>query len=180
MSWQKEIRMKFGYRLIGNFVASLLSKPYFEFLMDKVPVEFLGRGVHDLGCGDGFSTRKIAELFKAKSIKGYEINDYLIEKARKRGLTVERMNLEEQIPEGEMATVWGVVHHLKNKETFLKRIRSNFKYAVFNEPIKSVWAFLDGGEPLTEEEWRKLFSKTLGDCTILRFKDQLFIFWKES
>ena len=180
MSWQKEIRMRFGYRLVGNFVANLHSRPYFDFLKGRVPPEFLGREVSDLGCGDGFATRKIVELFKAKSIKGYELNDDLIKRARKRGLVVEKIDLEKEIPAGELAVVWGVLHHLKDKENFLKRIRSNFNYAVFNEPIKAVWAFLDGGQPLAEEEWRKLFSEILGNCDILRFKDQLFVFWKKS
>lgn len=172
--------MKIGYLLIGNSVANLLSKPYFGFLKDRVPPEFLGKEISDLGCGDGFSTRRIGEVFRAKSIKGYEINDHLVEKARKRGLAVEKMDLEKQIPKSEMATVWGIVHHLKDKEAFLKRICSNFDYAVFNEPIKDRWAFLDGGEPLVEEEWGNLFRKVLGGCRTLRFKNQLFVFWKKS
>ena len=179
MDWQKEIRMKIGYWLIGNSVANLLSKPYFDFLKGKIPSEFLDREISDLGCGDGFSTRKIEKLFKAKSIKGYELNDHLIKKARKRGLVVEELDLEKQFPNGEMATVWGVVHHLKDKEDFLKRVRCNFDYAVFNEPIKGRWAFLDGGEPLKEREWKRLFSEFLGDYTTLKFKDQLFVFWKK-
>lgn len=179
MSWQKEIRMKIGYRLIGNSAANLLSRPCFDFLKDKISPEFLGREISDLGCGDGFSTQKIEKLFKAKSIKGYELNDYLVKKAQKRGLVVEKMDLEKQIPKGEMAAVWGVVHHLKDKEKFLRRIYSNFEYAVFNEPTKNIWSFLDGGEPLTDEGWGRLFSKTLGGCNILSFKDQLFVFWKK-
>jgi len=144
-----------------------------------MPPEFQGKRISDLGCGDGFSTKRIEEIFKAKTIKGYEVNDYLIEKARKKGLVVEKLNLEEKVPRGEMATVWGVVHHLGNKENFLRKIKSNFKYAVFNEPIKNIWAFFDGGEPLSLIEWKDLFNKTLGSCKFLRFKDSLFIFWKQ-
>jgi SAM-dependent methyltransferase len=178
MSWQKEIRMKFGYRLLGNWVANLLSAPYFTFIGEKIPNEYTKREISDLGCGDGYATEKIKELFRARSIKGYETNKYLIKRARQRGLTVEEIDLEKQVPKGEMATVWGVVHHLRNKEGFLKKIQSNFKFAVFNEPVKSFWAFLDGGEPLPEQVWQNLFHKTLGDCKFLRFKDNLFIFWK--
>lgn len=177
MCWHKELRMKIGYKLMGNLIANLTSGPFYQFLKDNVPLEFLGRNVSDLGCGDGFSSLKIKEILRAKSIKGFEINDDLIKRARKRGLTVEKLNLEKEMPKGEMATIWGVLHHLKDKENFLKKIQSNFKYAVFNEPIKNIWSFLDGGEPLTEKEWRNIFSKILGDCKFLRFKDNLFIFW---
>lgn len=165
--------------MIGNLIANLLGKPHFDFLKDKIPSEFLGREISDLGCGDGFATQRIKEIFKARSIKGYETNDYLIEKARKRGMIVKRVDLEEHVPKGEMAAIWGVLHHLKDKEKFLGRVGSNFKCAVFNEPVKNVWSFLDGGEPLTEKEWRGLFSKTLGSYTSLRFKDNLFVFWKK-
>jgi len=177
--WQKEIRMKIGYPLLGNLIANLHSKKYFDFIADKIPPEFLNREISDLGCGDGFATRKIKSLFKAKSIKGYEVSKYLANKAKKRGLEIELLDLGKEIPKGEMAVVWGVIHHLNNQEEALSKIRSNFNYAVFNEPIKSFWAFLDGGEPLTEPEWKNLFNKTLGDCMFLKFKDNLFVFWKK-
>ena len=177
--WQKEIRMKIGYPLLGNLVANLHSKKYFDFIADKIPPEFLNRGISDLGCGDGFATEKIKLLFKARSIKGYEINKYLADKARKRGLKVEYLNLEKEVPKGEMAVVWGVIHHLTNQEEIVRKIRSNFRFAVFNEPIKSLWAFLDGGEPLTDSAWKSLFSKTLSDCKFLKFNDNLFVFWKK-
>lgn len=179
MSWQKDIRMKIGYRLIGNSVASLTSAGHFKYIENKIPQEFLGRNISDLGCGDGHATRKIMRLFKTKKIKGYEVNRYLVAKARKRGLAVEQTDLGKEVPKGEMATVWGVVHHLQNQEAFLKKIRANFRFAVFNEPVKGFWAFLDGGEPKKEKEWRMLFEKVLGKCEYLRFKDSLFVFWKK-
>ena len=177
--WQKKIRMKIGYPLLGNFVANTHSKEYFDFVADKIPPDFLNRKISDLGCGDGFATQKIKVLFKAKNIKGYEINKYLVAKAKKRGLKAERLDLEREIPKGEMAIAWGVVHHLNDLKKFLRKIRSNFNYAVFNEPIKSFWAFLDGGEPLSESEWKNLFTKTLGNCRFLKFKANLFVFWKK-
>lgn len=179
MSWQKEIRMKIEYWLLGNSVANFLNRPYFDFLKDKIPEEFLNHEISDLGCGDGFATMKLRGLFKTKTIKGLEVNDHLIKRAKRRGLTVEKTDLEKNVPPGEMAIVWGVLHHLKNKESLLSKIRVNFKYAVFREPIKAFWAFLDGGEPLAEEEWKNLFSKTLGECKFLRFRDELFVFWKK-
>ncbi len=177
--WQKEARMKIGYPLLGNSAANFLGKKYFDFITDKIPPEFLNKEISDLGCGDGFATQKIKSLFKAKSIKGYEVNKYLIDKARKRGLEIKRLDLEKEVPKGEMAVVWGVIHHLNNQKEILRKIRFNFNYAVFNEPIKSFWAFLDGGEPLTEPEWKYFFNKILGNCRFLKFKDSLFIFWRK-
>ena len=177
--WQKEIRMKIAYKVIGNFFPHVLSKPYFDYLRDKIPGEFFGKNISDIGCGDGFSTQKIKDLFKAKSIKGYEVNDFLIAKAKKRGLTVEKLNLEKDVPRGDMAVVWGVLHHLKNKEEVVEKIKSNFNLAVFNEPVKSFWAFLDGGEPLTLDQWKKIFNKNLGIYRSFRFRDNYFVFWKK-
>lgn len=177
--WQKEIRMKIGYPLLGNLIANLQSKKYFDFIADKIPPEFLNREVSDLGCGDGFATQKIKNLFKVRSIEGYEINKYLIKKARTKGLSIERMDLEKTVPKGEMAVVWGVIHHLKSQKEVLRKIRSNFNYAVFSEPIKSFWAFLDGGEPLSVPEWKNLFNQTLGNCKFFEFKDNLFVFWNK-
>jgi len=170
--------MKFGYRFFGNSIANFLSKPYFDFLKDKVSHDFLGREIYDLGCGDGFATTRIKELFKAKTIVGYEINDDLIKRARKRGIEVKKMDLGEDFPTGEMVTVWGVLHHLGNKDVFLNKVTRYFQYAVFCEPVKNLWSFLDGGEPLPEEEWKNLFRRHLTNCQFLRFKDSLFIFWR--
>lgn len=180
MSWQKEIRMKIGYRLIGNLVSNLVNRSRFGFLENKIPKEFYGREISDLGCGDGFITLKIKKLFKAKSIVGYELNDFLIKRAQKRGLLIYKLNLEESLPSGEMVSGCGVLHHLRDKEKVIREINSKFKLAFFVEPIKTFWAFLDGGEPLLEEEWKKLFAKNLGRCQLLRYKDELFIFWKKE
>ncbi len=180
MSWQKEIRMKIGYWLVGNFFHNIFRRPYSEFLKKTLSPEFLGHEICDLGCGDGSATIKLKDLFQAKSIKGYEINDSLIRRTRKRGIVVEKSDLEKEVPCGEMATVWAVIHHFKDKEGFLKKVRSNFLYAIFIEPVKCWWAFLDGGEPLSEKKWRELFDKILGDCIFLRFRDNLFVFWTKN
>ena len=157
----------------------ILNRPQFNFIKDKIPHAFFNRKISDLGCGDGCSSQRIKEAFKAKSIVGFEINDYLIKRAKKRGLKVEKKDLEQYVPSGEMATVWGVVHHLKEKKGFLQKIRHNFQYAVFNEPIKTFWAFLDGGLPMEEEKIRNLFTDALGNYQTMRFKNNIFIFWKK-
>lgn len=179
MSWQKNIRMKLGYRFLGNFVANLLNRPYINYLRTRIPGKFFHKAICDLGCGDGFVTSRVKEIFLAKKIKGYELNDYLIKRARKRGLDIKKTNLEKEIPRGEMAVVWGVVHHLKNKRDFLEKVRNNFDYAFLAEPIKNFWSFLDGGEPLSEEDWKKLFSEALDRCQFIKFKDDLFVFWNK-
>ena len=125
-------------------------------------------------------TIKLRDLFQAKGIKGYEINDSLIRKAKQRGLLVEKINLEKDVPTGEMAIIYGVLYHIHDQETFLNRIQNNFHFAVFVEPIRSCWALLDGGEPLSERDWQKLFNKVLEGCQFLRFQDHLYVFWEKN
>lgn len=177
--WQKQIRLTIGYRFLGNLAANLHSQPYFDYLKDKIPQEFLGKDISDLGCGDGYATKKIEVLFSPRSIKGYEINKYLVRRAQNKGIQAEQWDLEKDVPQGEMAIIWGVLHHLGNKEAVLKKINSNFNYTVFMEPIKSYWSFLDGGYPLPEIELKNLFGKILGGAKFLVFKDSLFVFWKK-
>ncbi|MBL7150359.1 hypothetical protein ISS86_00330, partial [Candidatus Microgenomates bacterium] len=101
-------------------------------------------------------------------------------RARRKGLHIEKTNLENQVPKGELAVVWGVTHHLTNQKAFLEKVRSHFKYIIIREPIKNIWSFLDGGEPLTEKEWTDLFNETLGHYTLLKSKGCLFVFWKKQ
>ncbi len=178
MSLQKRIRVKLGYKLFGNSFATIINKPRFNFIKDKIPEDFKGRSICDLGCGDGSSTLRIKDFFEATEIVGYDIEKSLVNRAIKKGMEAEVMDLQKNIPKGEMATIWGVLHHIKNKGDVLRKVAGNFDYVVIREPIKSWWAFLDGGEPLELEEWIKLFDKVLGKYKMYRFKDDLYVFWK--
>lgn len=116
------------------------------------------------------ATMKIKGIFKAKDIVGYDINCSSPRRAKKRGLKTYTIDLEKNVPKGEMATISGVLHHIKNKEDVLRKVTTNFDYGVIREPIKSWWTFLDGGEPLSKEERIKLFDKVLENYTIFNFR----------
>jgi len=157
----------------------LLSKSLFDFIEYKVPEDFLNKNIHDLGCGDGYGTVKIKEIFKASDITGYEIVKKQVERARQRGIRTETIDLNKNVPRGEMATLWFTLHHLNDKENTLKKIMKNYDYIVIAESIKS-WKdiIFEGGITLPKKDWIRLFDEVLGKYQTLQLKNVLFIFWK--
>ncbi|HUV72583.1 MAG TPA: class I SAM-dependent methyltransferase [Clostridia bacterium] len=181
MSWQKNLRMDLGYRFFGNSFERFFDRGrMLKILQQNVPPEFLEKDISDLGCGDGLTTQRIAKALKAKSVIGYEFNKFLLNKAEQRGLSVKQWDLDQGVPTGELAVIWGVIHHLEDQETFLKKLKQNFRYAVIREPLKRWHSFLDGGEPKAKEDWIKLFNNTLGDCQFIESGDNIYVFWKRK
>ncbi|MBU2592371.1 class I SAM-dependent methyltransferase, partial [Patescibacteria group bacterium] len=116
-----------GYRFGGccyNYFSS--HKQLFDFIEAKIPDDFLGREISDLGCGDGQNTFKIKKIFKPKKITGYERNDFLIRRAEQRGLKVKKVDLNKKVPSGEMVVSTFALHHLHDKEETLRQIVKNF------------------------------------------------------
>lgn len=178
-AWQKSVRTKIGYRVFGNCYFPWIHGQYLRFLKRNAPEEFLDREIDDLGCGDGSFTLRITKILEPTRIKGYEVNESLITKARRRDLNVIKVDLETKVPKGEMALIWGVAHHLRDPEKFIRKVCNNYKYAIFREPVKNFWSFLDTGDPLPEKEWRKIFDSVSGNYQFLRDKDSIFVFWKK-
>lgn len=169
-----------GYRFFGCFY-NTLNKPLFDFIESEVPKDFLNRNISDLGCGDGSNTLKIRRIFKAKEVIGYDHNDYLLRKAHKKGLKVEKIDLDKEMPRGEMAVFTFSLHHLKDKEKALRNVIANFDYLFLCEPIKDLYhALLDAGKPLRREEWIEIFDKILKSYRLYQFKNNLVVFYKNE
>lgn len=169
-----------GYRFFGCFY-NIFNKPLFNFIELKIPKDFLDKNISDLGCGDGINTLRIRRMFKAKEVIGYDNNDYLLKRAQKKGFKIEKIDLNKEIPRGEMAVFTFSLHHLKDKEKALRKVITSFDYLFLCEPIKDFYhAFLDAGEPLKKQEWIRLFDNVLKRYLLYQYRNNLIVFYKRK
>ena len=91
-------------------------------MKEIIPPTFQQRQMDDLGCGDGKITLRLKEIFLPKRVRGFDISPGLVRRARNIGIEADVQNLDEDIPTGELAVMWGVLHHLKDRECCLDRI----------------------------------------------------------
>lgn len=177
MNIRQWIAENIGYRFLGCFYAKVHDH-IFEFIETKIPEEFLNKEMSDLGCGDGSNTLRLKRIFKPKSIVGYDNSDYLLERARNKGLQVKKLDFNEKVPRGEMATFTFSLHHAKNKEETLKKVVKNFDYVFLCEPVLDLYhRLLDAGKPLEKEDWIRLFDKVLKKYTLYQYKSSLIVFY---
>ena len=180
---QKRLGTRIKYGLLGTTSGLLrfMREPYYAHFEGIIPDDFKGKHVHDLGCGDGRTSLRLKVYLEATGITAYECEPRLVEAARKRGVDARQIDLGKEMPQGELAVLWGVLHHLTDKETVLRRIAERFDLVIINEPVKAWWSFLDGGEPLKAEEWIRLFDRVLGKekYKIHPWRDEVFVFWRK-
>ena len=169
-----------GYRFFG----CLYNKSHdhiFTFIQSKIPKDFLHRTISDLGCGDGGNTIRVQKVFQTKKIIGYDHNNFLLDRARKKRLLVKKFDFNSQLPTGEMATFTFSLHHAYDKEKTLREVVEKFRYIFVCEPCLDFYHWLfDGGEPLPKEKWIELFDKTLKKYLIYQYKNNLVVFYKKS
>lgn len=147
-------------------------------LETKVPPEFRHRKLDDLGCGDGKITLLLKDIFQPRKIRGFDINPALVKRARNHGIEAEVKDLDTDIPHGELAVMWGVMHHLKDRELCLKRINQNYPLAFIREPIKNkAIKGLEMGNPLVKEEIEGLLQKYLRGAIVFYYGHCIFIFY---
>ena len=121
-----------GYTLIiGSHI-----RRQFEFLKEKVPPSFKHRRLDDLGCGDGKIALLLREIFLPTRLRGFDINPRLVRRARDRGIEAEVKDLEKDMPRGELGVMWGVLHHLKDRQGCLKKLKENYSLIFIREPVK--------------------------------------------
>jgi len=169
-----------GYRFLGCFY-NRGHDPIFAFIQSKIPKEFLHRNITDLGCGDGANTVRVRKAFKALTIVGFDHNDFLLEKSRKKGLQVKKLDFNQQLPRGELATFTFSLHHALDKEKTLREAVENFRYIFLCEPILDVYHRLfDGGTPLFRQEWIDLFDRVLKTYDLYQHKNNLIVFYKNG
>jgi hypothetical protein len=147
-------------------------------LSARVPAEFKQRKMDDLGCGDGKITLKLKEVFQPVALRGFDLRPSLIKRARSNGLAAEVKDLESDLPSGELAVMWGVLHHLNDKEACLKKIKQNYRLAFIREPIKNkpIKGF-EMGQPLVKEEIEDLVRCYFPEARTFYYNHCIFIFY---
>jgi SAM-dependent methyltransferase len=150
-------------------------------LKEKLPAEFRRRSVDDLGCGDGKVTVLLKEVFEPRRLRGFDVNPSLVKRARSNGVEAQIMNLDESIPSGELAVIWGVLHHLKDRESCIKRIKENYSMAFIREPIRNNYLKgLEMGQPLVKEEIETILQKHMPCAQTFYFGHCIFVFYSKS
>lgn len=168
------------YRFFGCFYSNSHDH-IFDFIESKTPKIFLGKTISDLGCGDGLNTLRVKKVFKAKDIVGLDRSGYLVKKAKEKGLNVKKVNLDEKVPKGELASFIFSLHHIKNKEKVLRKVKNNFNYIFLCEPVNDLYhRIFDAGTPLSKEGWVRLFDKVLGKYELYQYRNNLIVFYKRN
>ncbi len=147
-------------------------------LETKVPPAFRQRELDDLGCGDGKITLLLKEVFQPRRVRGFDVHPSLVNRAARNGIEAAVRNLDAGLPTGELAVMWGVMHHLRDQETCLKRIKENYSMAFIREPIKNkAIKGLEMGQPLIKEEIENLVQKYLPHAWTFYYGHCIFIFY---
>jgi hypothetical protein len=172
--FQKVIYTLFGTSMvIGSPI-----KDQLKMLKSRVPPSFLNRDMDDLGCGDGKITHHLKEVFQPRRLRGFDVYPALVKRAKDRGIQCEMMDLEIDLPKGELAVMWGVLHHLKDIEACLKRISENYSMTFIREPIKEKTVKgLEMGEPLDKEQIESWIKKYFTGAQFFYYKGCIFIFY---
>jgi SAM-dependent methyltransferase len=163
--------MKFeslAYSFFGNnLIIGSHIRRQLTFLKEIVPVELQHRDMDDLGCGDGKVTILLEGVFWPSKLRGFDISSGLVRRARSRGIDAEIINLDEDMPHGELAVMWGVLHHLQDPGRCLRRLKENYPLIFIREPVKT--GFINGlelGHPMRLKELTSLFNRHLPDFQI--------------
>ncbi len=163
-----------GYTLvIGSHIRRQL-----EFLKEKTPPSFKHRQLDDLGCGDGKITLLLKEIFLPTRLRGFDVNLHLVRRARDKGIEAEVKNLEEDMPRGELGVMWGVLHHLKDRQGCLRRLKENYSLIFIREPVKmGITRWLELGHPLRKEEIESLIHEYLAGSQVFYCGNSVLIFY---
>lgn len=146
-------------------------------LQDNLPQAFRNRELDDLGCGDGRITLILRDIFRPKRLRGFDINPILVKRAKRKGIEAEVRDLSAKMPAGELAVMWGVLHHLQDRETCLKRISENYAMAFIREPVKNnIRVDLEMGKPLDKEEIEIMVQKYFTHARFFYYGNSIFIF----
>lgn len=156
-------------------------KRHLAILRQKIPEEFMGRRMVDLGCGDGINTLRLMEIFRPSSVMGFDLHPGLVRQARKRKVEAYQADLEEVEIKGELGVLWGTLHHMQNPKDFLMRLKKNFDYLFIREKVSRV--FFELGRPFSKEELLGLCQEVLGEIGLIEYRGRehlLFIFYKKK
>ena len=163
-----------GYTLIiGSHIRKQL-----EFLKENAPPSFKNRQLDDLGCGDGKVTLLLEDIFSPTRLRGFDVNPYLVKLARDKGIDADVRDLESDMPRGELGVMWGVLHHLEDRQGCLKTLRENYNLILIREPVKIGSAKgLELGDPLGREELEHLFQENLAGSQVFYCDSNILLFY---
>lgn len=146
-------------------------------LEENLPPAFLNRDLDDLGCGDGRITLILRDIFQPTRLRGFDVNPILVKRARRKGIEAEVRDLNTQMPAGELAVMWGVLHHLQDREACLKHISENYAMAFIREPVKNnIRVDLEMGKPLDKQEIEITVQKYFPHARFFYYGNSIFIF----
>jgi hypothetical protein len=170
------------YNVFGtSFWIGANIKSQLEMLKTRVPPSFLNREMDDLGCGDGKITYQLKEVFQPRRVRGFDVYPSLVKRANDRGIKAEIMDLESGLPSGELAVMWGVLHHLKDPEDCLKRISQNYDMTFIREPIRNMLVKgLEMGEPLVKAQIESWIEKHFPGAQFFYQGHCIFIFYSQN
>lgn len=169
----------FAYSFFGNnLVIGTHIKKQLSFLKDNVPPEMQHREMDDLGCGDGKVTLLLEEIFKPKKLRGFDVNPGLVKMAISKGIDAEVIDLDVDIPGGELVVMWGVLHHLRDFENCLSRLTRSYPLIFIREPVKKgLVNALELGHPLRLEEIIRITDRYLPGSKIHYCDGSIMIFY---
>ena len=153
-------------------------KKQLDYLQGILPPGFKHRQMDDLGCGDGRITLLLEAIFQPSSLRGFDVNPSMVRRARKRGVKAEVKNLNVEVPSGELAVIWGALHHLNDMESRLDRIKQNYDLIFIREPLNNKGIrLLETGHPLRREELEPVLQKCLPGARFFYYGDNILLFY---
>lgn len=164
------------YTIFGN-MAHLGHKRDIEFLSQRVPDEFKGRRLVDLGCGDGVNTIRLKGIFHPSSIVGYDLHPGLVMRSRRRGINAYVADIQKERIKGELGVLWGVLHHIQRPRDLLLKLKEDFEYLFIRERVSK--RFFELGHPFSRDTLLALCQDVLGKILVIEYKDLIFVFYKK-
>jgi hypothetical protein len=182
MKLRQAIMEKLAYLLFGNnLVVGLHIKKQLEFLRKHIPPSFQHRKMDDLGCGDGKVTIRLKEIFLPQSLRCFDVNPGLVKRSSKKGFRAEVMDLNKEFPSGELAVMWGSLHHLEDMVGCLEKLRQNYRMVFIREPLKEGGvSWLELGHPASKEEMENMVAEHLPGASILFQDNAALIFYERQ
>ena len=168
-----------AYCLFGN---NVIIGPHIrrqiDFLKGVVPAVFRHRQMDDLGCGDGKVTLLLKDIFLPSRLRGFDVDAGLVRRARRRGVEAGVGNLEGDIPTGELAVLWGVLHHLQDCGVCLKKLRDSYPLIFIREPLRSSYfRWLELGHTLRKAEIEALVNEYLPGSQVYYCGNSIMVFY---
>jgi len=168
-----------AYAFFGNnLVIGSHIRKQLAFLKEIVPAELQYREMDDLGCGDGKVTVLLREIFYPIKLRGFDINHGLVKRAKSRGIDARTIDLDRHAPGGELAVLWGVLHHLRDYESCLCRVKGSYPLVFIREPIRTgVVSGLELGHPLRLKELTCLVNQHLPGAQVHFCDNSILVFY---